>query len=248
MPPPDFVPTPPASSAPPTLPNTPGPVILPTPTHTQTPEISPDIFAVRQTLTFLSVPADMYIVPDYLARYLQKFEKHSVRIDAPFSIMAGEITVGEFRRYVKSLDKERQQQLGARWEKASNGILFRNSRPVEYVNWQEASEYAQWLSQETGWDLRLPALEQWIAATIMYAEDHPIFKTNDDQPLTLRSQKIDHLLGNLREWSSSVCGDKRMFVLGENYLTDSNFVGPGYYCAKEQNKWTGLGFRLIRMD
>jgi hypothetical protein len=127
---------------------------------------------------------------------------------------------------------------------------YPDNRPVENVSRQEAVEYAQWLSEKTGWDLRLPTMSQWVAACIKYAEDRPVLTTSTNQPVLKVRGDIDHLLGNLREWSSDICKNGKYRLLGENYMTDisdPDVIGRGY-CVAETDKWTGVGFRLVKIE
>ena len=181
-------------------------------------------------------------------------------IEQPFAIQAGEVTVGEFRSYADSLDEARRAQLGTWWEQDQDGTPYSDDRPVENISWQEAVAYAEWLSKKTGQNFRLPTVQQWAAACVKYGrEERPVLNRADNQPIsTLRGKEIDHLLGNLREWSSDFCRketDKkgrtysRYRLLGENYMTDptdSEVIGTGH-CAREDEQWAGVGFRLVRI-
>lgn len=198
-------------------------------------------------LTMLLIPAGEYSIPLHLRHYLRYLGNIPIRIDTPFYIQTDEVTVGEFRRYVEGLDEERLKQLGTRWEKDWNGNPYPDNKSVENISWEVASDYARWLSEKTGWDLRLPTLQQWVVAVILYAESRPVLRTEDDvQPmveLQTKSDQPNHLLGNMREWSSDTCQDGRHRLLGENYMTDGDAVGMEN-CAKDE--WKGVGFRLVR--
>lgn len=198
--------------------------------------------------TMLPVIAGTYRISEYLQRYLRFLQVDAIQIDMPFSIQSGEVTVGEFRRYANTLDEVRRQQLGAEWERDQKGVLYQENRPVENITWQEATDYAAWLSQKTGWDLRLPTVYQWAAAGVQYPDVKPILETNDSQPVSQLRNNVDHLFGNLREWSSETCQNGKHRLLGENYMTDvSDPENLGQeYCAKNE-KWSGVGFRLVKI-
>ncbi len=226
-------------------PPTPTPVItpIPSPIPKFTPNGSDVVSQERQQLRFRSIEADSYQITNFLKRYLQYLDEERIVITQPFSIQAGEVTVGEFRKYVN----ETNANVGARWKEDKNGTPYPAERPVENVSWQEAANYAKWLSRKTKWDLRLPTLRQWAAACVKYAEEYP--NTNGDQPIRLRNE-IDHLLGNLREWSAERCKAGSYYLLGENYMTDStapNVIGKSN-CAKANSRWMGVGVRLVRID
>lgn len=227
-------------------------IIVPTPTpSTETPIPTPT--PPPSDITLLPVPAGTYTITDYLQRYIRyPGVMNSIIIAQPFSIQSGEVTVGEFRRYVNSLAETRREQPGTRWEMDKDGSPYPDNRPVENISWQEAVDYTKWLSEKTGWDLQLPTAQQWAAACIKYGnEERPVLNRPDNQPLsTLRGKNIDHLLGNLREWSADACGKEKYLLLGENYMTDPSdpdIIGRGY-CVAQNEKWTGVGFRFVRIE
>lgn len=201
----------------------------------------------KQLLTF-PVSARKYTVPKFLERFVQYYPATTLRIEQPFSIQANEVTVGEFRHYVESLESSEQSKLGIRWQQKSDQY------PVENVTWQDARNYAAWLSRKTGWDIRLPTVQQWMAACVAYAEVEYAGRLNvDSGELDMRrnSQSVDHLLGNVREWSKSAdCPSGCHRVVGENYITDEydpEVIGKKN-CVKSESRWNGLGFRVIRME
>lgn len=196
------------------------------------------------------VQSGTYTMSGYLKRYIRYLDAEVVTIETPFSIQAGEVTVGEFRRYVEDLDAEQRQAIGTRWEKSAEGTPYPEEQPVENVSWQDAQAYTTWLSAKSGWDLRLLTVEQWAAACTHYAESRPVLFTDTNHPLAEIQGTIDHLLGNLREWSATPCDNGRYRVLGENYMTDNlepQVVGAGH-CVGADEQWTGLGFRLVRIE
>lgn len=201
-------------------------------------------------MTMVPVQPGTYALSAYLKRYIQYLAQEAVIIDAPFSVQAGEVTVGEFRRYATDLNEAQREALGTRWERSADGQLYPDEQPVENVSWQHAAAYTNWLSRQTGWDLRLPTLEQWVAACAKYAEHRPVLLTERNQPLTEIQGPIDHLLGNVREWSSTACEDGKYRVLGENYMTsdlEPHVVGEGH-CVGDDEQWSGLGFRVVRIE
>jgi len=209
----------------------------------------------RKQFEFLPIEPFTEEFTPYLKRFLG-YIGSGVTIEQPFSIMGGEVTVGQFREYAKSLSEEKRAALGDWWEKdIKTNEPYPDNRPVENVSWQEANDYAAWLSEKTGWTLRLPTVTEWAGACVKYPDPQPVLGRNDkDKPdevvvLVLRNQRqIDHLLGNLREWSADSCGNGQYSLLGENYMTapdDPSVIGTGN-CAKDA-KWAGIGFRLVKV-
>ena len=194
----------------------------------------------------VEVSVGEYQPTPYLSRYLGRFADQSVVIDQPFSIQIGEVTVGEFRQYVENLDKDSQQRIGVHWKEDLNGEPYSNNRPVDYISSRDAREYARWLGRKNGVEMRLPTYEQWAASVIKYSEDHPVLASKENMPLEeLRSQP-DHLIGNLREWSSELCGNNKYRLLGEDYMSDMESLGE-LPCVKDTRRWKGTGFRLVRI-
>lgn len=214
-------------------------------TPTSTPSPPPESPLTGQR--WLSIAEGTYPFPEYLLVYLRYLKKNVVVIDQRFSIQTAEVTVGEFREYAEGLDDASRRQLGTRWKEDSSGKSYGENRPVENVSWEEANAYTQWLSEQTGWDLRLPTVLQWAAACVKYAETRPALQTTENQPVSKIRGDIDHLLGNLREWSSDACDDRRYRLLGENYMSDPDVIGKGY-CAGANERWSGVGFRLVRIE
>jgi hypothetical protein len=205
---------------------------------------------------FLPVPAGAYRLNEYLQRYIQyPGLSPSIIIEQPFSIQAGEVTVGEFRRYLESVDREGHARVTSSWNQDRERPAFRHDQPVENISWEEANAYAQWLGQQTGWDVRLPTVRQWAAACVKYAEALPVLQTTANRPVAKIRGDIDHLLGNLREWSADACKsdaetEEQYRLLGENYMTDPNapeVIGKGH-CTGAAERWAGVGFRVVRID
>jgi formylglycine-generating enzyme required for sulfatase activity len=96
---------------------------------------------------------------------------HEVTIARPFAIGRYEVTVGEFRAFVR--DTGRTLEPGCATNEA-DVIEFRPERswldpgypqtelhPVTCVSWNDAVAYAEWLSARTGRRYRLPGEAEW---------------------------------------------------------------------------------------
>jgi formylglycine-generating enzyme required for sulfatase activity len=68
-----------------------------------------------------------------------------------FAISRYEITFAEYDRFVKATGHPKPDDRGWR----------RGNRPVINVSWEEATLYAEWLSQQTNQDYRLPTEAEW---------------------------------------------------------------------------------------
>jgi formylglycine-generating enzyme required for sulfatase activity/predicted Ser/Thr protein kinase len=101
----------------------------------------------------------------------QAFEQpaHPVTIDYPLAAGVYEITVGEFSEFAK--ESPREAKGCATYDGAWNvrgDVTWRNalqeqnaSYPVTCVSWQDAADYASWLSKRAGVVYRLPSASEW---------------------------------------------------------------------------------------
>jgi formylglycine-generating enzyme required for sulfatase activity len=101
--------------------------------------------------------------------------QHPVRITRPFALARNEITVAEFRRFVResgfrsdaeqrgdsSTYDERTGRIVKRgnvsWNNDFQGGRAKSTDPVVHVSWNDALAYALWLSEVTGQRYRLPS-------------------------------------------------------------------------------------------
>jgi formylglycine-generating enzyme required for sulfatase activity/class 3 adenylate cyclase len=89
----------------------------------------------------------------------------------PFALGKFEVTKAEFERYLAATGKERPS--GCRtWEDGvagfrddrsfdNPGYRQANDHPAVCISWQNAQNYADWLSRETGKPYRLPSEAEW---------------------------------------------------------------------------------------
>ncbi len=201
----------------------------------------------KNGISMVTVDAGVYKPSPYLKRFLGAMQMESVVIDKVFSFQVGEVTVGEFKQYVNSLDDQDKERIGDLWKQDIRGNSYSNSRPVDYISRRDAIEYARWLSSKHGLEFGLPTYTQWVAAIIAYAEVNPILDSINNEPMEKLRTKPDHLIGNLREWSSESCGSNKYHLLGEDYMADMESLGE-LPCLKDSRKLKGTGFRLIKLD
>jgi len=93
----------------------------------------------------------------------------AVTIAYPLAAGVNEITVGEFAEFTRDYPRDRvgcttydgewRQQADVSWR---NAMPQQNSSfPVTCVSWQDAADYAAWLSLRTGASYRLPSASEW---------------------------------------------------------------------------------------
>ncbi len=95
---------------------------------------------------------------------------HSVSV-ARFAMGRYEVTVGEFRRFVNATGYQTEAEKEGScsvWVGDSSGKNWRNlgfsqneNHPVVCVSWNDATAYAEWLTQQTGKQYRLPTEAEW---------------------------------------------------------------------------------------
>ena len=177
----------------------------------------------------------------YLRTYFKDYGiTNAVTLNQNFSIHAGEVTVGDFTVYLR--------ETGQSIENACRNKPCTENQPVEGISHAEAEQFARWLSQKTGRTVRLPTLAEWAAACVVHGENAPIL--NGKQPVAQLRQAVDHLLGNVSEWSSESCKNGSGFwVLGGNYMTDLG-TEQQEKCVSlsSSQEWNGFGFRLVYVD
>ena len=137
----------------------------------------------------------------------------------------------------------------------------RENRPVININYQNARDYARWISEQTGWKCQLPTEQQWEYAcrartvTNYWYGDMPdprmmVMGTGKTMPTPgprlANPWNLYDMHGNVWEWTSSCRSNEYILCGGSwynkaNWLTSSarNISYPDY-C---NNNW---GFRIIR--
>lgn len=163
-----------------------------------------------------------------------------------------EITYDQYREFCKGIGKNCKAQLG--------------NEPVVQVSWDEATEYAEWLSRREGKEYRLPTSQEWDCFAGTYRTGHTICDyanlagcgDNKLQPvgqLEPNEFGLYDIIGNVAEWIDDCSGrwdnnkSKNCAVRGAAYnnehQTVSNVIKPEF---KKFANWriNFIGFRLVR--
>jgi len=95
--------------------------------------------------------------------------QHRISIATKFAASRTEVTVGEFAEFAKSTARDMQgcASYDGEWT-VREDVNWKNavdrqtqSHPVSCVSWQDARDYAAWLSEQTGQAYRLPSASEW---------------------------------------------------------------------------------------
>jgi formylglycine-generating enzyme required for sulfatase activity len=138
---------------------------------------------------------------------------HEVRFSKPFAIGKHEVTFREYDLFTWDTLREKEKLPDdSRWG--------RGQRPVIYVTWQEARDYATWLSEQTGQEYRLPTEAEWEYAArsggkkekwagiskAAQLRDYAVYSDNSDHKTAKVGSKLPNGLrlydmsGNVAEW------------------------------------------------
>lgn len=134
---------------------------------------------------------------------------HKVEIKKDFKMGKYEVTFEEYDRFAIATRRPLPDDMG--WG--------RDSRPVINVSWEDATEYAKWLSQKTSEPYRLPTESEWEYAarsgtTQAWAgtsdpsqlKNYAVFQGNsEDKPAVIHTKehngfKLFDMSGNVGEW------------------------------------------------
>jgi eukaryotic-like serine/threonine-protein kinase len=112
--------------------------------------------------------------PDHVFQIKAEGPQHEVEITRPFYMGAHEVTLGQFRAFVKDtgykIDKGAQRFLpDGRWTRDADpaitwqtpGFEQTDDHPVVCVNWNDANAFCNWLSKKEGKQYGLPTEAQW---------------------------------------------------------------------------------------
>ena len=99
------------------------------------------------------IPAGTFQMGCVSGRECQSAEQpvHSVTMSRAYALSRHEVTFDEYDRFAAATGRSRPDDEG--WESGR--------RPVMRVSWDDAQEYASWLSSETGVRYRLPSEAEW---------------------------------------------------------------------------------------
>jgi formylglycine-generating enzyme required for sulfatase activity len=142
---------------------------------------------------------------------------HQVRFLRSFAIARYETTFEEYDRFAQATGRKLPYDAG----------FGRGQRPVINVSWNDARDYAKWLSDQTGKRYRLPAEAEWeyVARSIAKNEDniwagtsdkaklkdYAVFSTSRTEPVGSKNPNrlaLYDMSGNVWEWVDDCWHDR----------------------------------------
>lgn len=100
------------------------------------------------------IPAGSFMMgspPSEFGRFYNESPQHRVTIDNDFAIGKFPITRGEYARFLA----ESKYDADDYWK--NSNVLQEDNYAAGNISWDDASAYAKWLSEKTGYEYRLPS-------------------------------------------------------------------------------------------
>ncbi len=139
-----------------------------------------------------------------------ELHQRTVKFSKPFEIGKYEVTFDEYDAFALSTKREVPNDEG--WG--------RGRRPVINVSWRDATDYARWLSEQTGLDYRLPTEAEWEYAAragttgIRYWSNE---KHREKEPACRYASVLDEKSKSLVIEKFSSASNWKYFNCGDNY-------------------------------
>jgi formylglycine-generating enzyme required for sulfatase activity len=209
---------------------------------------------------FVRIPGGKYLMgADNSGREISP--THPVYFKKAFRIGTTEVTVGQFRGFVKSTgyltDAEKR---GYSWDsdfrsrhtsKKTKGLTWNNpgfdqseENPVTCISWNDAMAFCKWLSKETGRIIRLPSEAEWEYAALGEKFKVSDFKYSEIAWYSENSGMTTHRVGMMKPVS-----DGLFDMLGNVSEWTMDIWNPDYTGAPEDgSSWLGINStaRVVR--
>ena len=122
---------------------------------------------------------------------------HRVTLTQPFAVSRYEITIGDYLRYLQARNRSLSDRLNA----------ANTNHAVTYVSFDDAAEYAGWLSEQTGEKYRLLSEAEWEYVARAGSNTH-YFWGDDENRLCEFANVADRTARErFREWDTLSCED-----------------------------------------
>jgi formylglycine-generating enzyme required for sulfatase activity len=183
-----------------------------------------------------------------------------------FAMGRYEVTVGEFRRFVKATgyktDAEKEGSCfswsqswkwveGANWR--SPGFSQAETHPVACVSWNDGVAYAKWLSQQTGKQYRLPTEAEWEYAARAGTETARYWGNDPDKACGYANVADQTAKQKYSYWTIHNCTDGYVYTAPVGNFKPNKF---GLYdmlgnlwewtCSEFESKYGGKEQRCVK--
>lgn len=126
-------------------------------------------------MKFVLIPPAEFKIPATQMDYKQLGAPTEVNIERPFYIGATEVTLGQFRQFIKATGHvTAAEKTGSglaiigQQMRSSNGLNYQKStypltdeHPVVHVSWRDADAFCKWLTETEKQEYRLPTEQEW---------------------------------------------------------------------------------------
>jgi formylglycine-generating enzyme required for sulfatase activity len=112
--------------------------------------VPPDYVDPITLMEFISIEGGTYQMGDHTQKQESALPVHQVTL-APFAVGMYEVSFNQYDSFCEATGRE----------KPSDEEWGRGNRPAINVSWQDAMDFAQWLSNELGLSFSLPTEAQW---------------------------------------------------------------------------------------
>lgn len=112
--------------------------------------VPPDYVDPVTLMEFIWLEGGTYQMGDHTQKKARELPVHQVSL-APFAVGMYEVSFNQYDSFCEATGRE----------KPSDEEWGRGNRPVINVSWQDAMDFAQWLSNELGLRFSLPTEAQW---------------------------------------------------------------------------------------
>ncbi|MFC0239666.1 SUMF1/EgtB/PvdO family nonheme iron enzyme [Rhodopseudomonas telluris] len=167
----------------------------------------------RQAIVDVAPGTMSYRLPGEFTRDGRQIEAPRVelRVDRPLAVMLHQVSAADYQLCV---DAGGCHPMPA-------AIAARTDRPAVQVSWQDASDYASWLSVRTGGHYRLPTDAEWAYAAASRFQDDGLAAESDDPSVRWiaryeREAQIDKSAIALRSFGGFGANERGLLDLAGN--------------------------------
>jgi formylglycine-generating enzyme required for sulfatase activity len=232
-------------------------------------------------MELVAVPAGCFQMGDTFGDGIAKEEKpvHEVCVDG-FSMGKYEVKVGEFRKFVNATNYRTEAEKGdgciavgtdGKWAKQSSvswkspGFSQTDNHPVVCVSWNDATEYSQWLSRQSGRRYRLPTEAEWEYAARGGTSGRNYWGNGTDDACTYANVGDRTAKRKFSGWTTHDCDDGHLYtapagsyrpnafglydMIGNAWEWTQDWYSEGYYSNSPRSNPQGPSsgsYRVLR--